>query len=50
MVDGSDHRFRKLIYDLLTVSVCMQAVRNQLAARIGNHAAGAYRIERAARL
>jgi DNA-binding MarR family transcriptional regulator len=32
---GSDRRFRQLIYDLLTISVRMQAVRQHLARRLG---------------
>jgi len=33
--DGSDRRFRQLIYDLLTISVRMEAVREHLARRMG---------------
>ena len=32
---GSDGRFRQLVYDLLTISVRMEAVRQHLAERIG---------------
>ncbi len=33
--DGSDDRFRQLVYDLLTVSVRMERVREHLARRLG---------------
>jgi DNA-binding MarR family transcriptional regulator len=33
--DGSDRRFRRLVYDLLTVSTRMNAVREHLACRMG---------------
>jgi MarR family transcriptional regulator, organic hydroperoxide resistance regulator len=33
--DGTDDRFRQLVYDLLTVSVRMEAVREHLARRLG---------------
>lgn len=33
--NGSDDRFRQLVYDLLTVSVRMEAVREHLARRLG---------------
>lgn len=33
--DGSDARFRQMVYDLFTVSVRMEAVRDALARRIG---------------
>jgi MarR family transcriptional regulator, organic hydroperoxide resistance regulator len=32
---GSDDRFRQLVYDLLTISVRMEAVREHLARRLG---------------
>jgi MarR family transcriptional regulator, organic hydroperoxide resistance regulator len=32
---GSDGRFRQLVYDLLTIAVCMEAVRGYLGERIG---------------
>lgn len=35
LIDGSDHQFRQLVHDLLTVSVRMQHVRDDMAARIG---------------
>ena len=33
--DGTDQRFRQLVYDLLTLSVRMNAVREHLARRMG---------------
>src|SRR5262249_6846119 len=32
---GSDHRFRQLVYDLLTLTARMEAVRGHLGRRIG---------------
>jgi DNA-binding MarR family transcriptional regulator len=33
--NGSDERFRRMVYDLLTIADCMEAVREHLARQVG---------------
>jgi MarR family transcriptional regulator, organic hydroperoxide resistance regulator len=35
LAQGSDARFRQMVYDLFTISTHMQSVRNHMASRIG---------------